>query len=164
MIEVPSAVSLADLIATECDFFSLGTNDLIQYLLAVDRVNEKIAHLYQPAHPAVLRMIHTAASAAQNAGIECSICGEMAGDPLYTELLLGLGITSLSMAPVAIPPIRAEIAHISLNDARKLAEEVLQMRTSSEIKELITYRHKQRVDSFEDVFSVDYNGLTGKSN
>lgn len=164
MIEVPSAVALADLIAMECDFFSLGTNDLIQYLLAVDRVNEKIAHLYQPAHPAVLRMIHTAASAAQDAGIECSICGEMAGDPLYTELLLGLGITSLSMAPVAIPPIRAEISHISLNDARKLAEEVLLMRTSSEIKELITQRHKKRVDSFEDVFYADYNGLTGKNN
>lgn len=159
MIEVPSAVALSDLIATECDFFSLGTNDLIQYLLAVDRVNEKIAHLYQPAHPAVLRMIHTAAESALAAEIACSICGEMAGDPLYTELLLGLGITSLSMAPVAIPVIRAEIAHISMKEARKLAGEVLRMRTSSEIKAVLTERHKGRADAFEDVFDADFDSI-----
>lgn len=164
MIEVPSAVALADLIAGECDFFSLGTNDLIQYLLAVDRVNEKIAHLYQPSHPAVLRMINMAASAAQHAGIECSICGEMAGDPLYTELLLGLGISSLSMAPVAIPAVRAEIAHISAEEARNLVARVLQMPTASEIKELITQRHKERADSYDDVFNADYAALTGQNN
>jgi len=149
MIEVPSAVALADLLAAESDFFSLGTNDLIQYLLAVDRVNEKIAHLYQPAHPAVLRMINAASSAAQTAGISCSICGEMAGDPIYTELLLGLGITSLSMAPMSIPLIRAEISKISLEEARALAGEVLQMKTSSEIKRLLAERHAARSESFE---------------
>jgi len=120
MIEVPSAVALADLLAAESDFFSLGTNDLIQYLLAVDRVNEKI-----------------------------SICGEMAGDPIYTELLLGLGITSLSMAPMSIPLIRAEISKISLEEARALAGEVLQMKTSSEIKRLLAERHAARSESFE---------------
>ncbi len=154
MIEVPSAVALADLIAIECDFFSIGTNDLIQYLLAVDRVNEKIAHLYQPVHPAVLRMIHTTAEAARKANIPCSICGEMAGDPLYTELLVGLGISSLSMAPVAIPLVRAELRHISLREARNLAEQVLQIRTSSEIKALIKSRyepHKEAAESGLDL-------------
>lgn len=157
MIEVPSAVALADLLAAECDFFSLGTNDLIQYLLAVDRVNEKIAHLYQPAHPAVLRMIHAASSAAEAAGISCSICGEMAGDPLYTELLLGFGISSLSMAPVAIPLIRAEISKISLDDARSLAREVLQMKTSTEIKQLLAERHATRSEPFEPLYGANAN-------
>ncbi|HOH28644.1 MAG TPA: phosphoenolpyruvate--protein phosphotransferase [Candidatus Hydrogenedentes bacterium] len=150
MIEVPSAVALADLLAEECDFFSLGTNDLIQYLLAVDRVNEKIAHLYQPTHPAVLRMIHTAAEAARAAGISCSICGEMAGDPLYTELLLGLGISSLSMAPVSIPLVRSGIGRISFKEAQAFAVQVLQMPTATEIKELITQRYQLREEAGEN--------------
>jgi phosphotransferase system enzyme I (PtsI) len=163
MVEVPSAAVVADLIAEECDFFSLGTNDLIQYLLAVDRVNEKIAHLYEPAHPAVLRMIHAVCSAAKAAGIECSICGEMAGDPLYTELLIGLGIKTLSMAPFAIPPIRAEISQISSVKAHALAEQVLQTRTASEIKALITERHQKRTESFEKLFLHDNNDLSKRS-
>lgn len=159
MIEVPSAVAVADLIADECDFFSLGTNDLIQYLLAVDRVNEKIAHMYQPAHPAVLRMIHTAVNAANRVKIPCSICGEMAGDPLYTELLVGLGITSFSMAPLAIPVIRAEISYVSYAEAHQLAQHVLQLRTSSEIKNIILQRHQQRVEKYEDVFDAEFEGV-----
>lgn len=162
MIEVPSAVALADLLAAESDFFSLGTNDLIQYLLAVDRVNEKIAHLYQPAHPAVLRMINAASSAAQSAGISCSICGEMAGDPIYTELLLGLGITSLSMAPMSIPLIRAEISKISLEEARNLVREVLQMKTSSEVKRLLAERHAARSESFEPASGVFHHDNSTK--
>ncbi|MCK5862177.1 MAG: phosphoenolpyruvate--protein phosphotransferase [Candidatus Hydrogenedentes bacterium] len=149
MIEVPSAVMLADLLAQESDFFSIGTNDLIQYLLAVDRVNEKIAHLYEPAHPAVIRMIHQAAQAARVRNIPCSICGEMAGDALYTELLLGLGITALSMAPVAIPRIREEISHIYLGEARTLARKALKMRTAAEIKELMEKRHLIRAKKCE---------------
>lgn len=153
MIEVPSAVMLADVIAQETDFFSIGTNDLIQYLLAVDRVNEKIAHLYEPAHPAVIRMIHQTAQAARVRNIPCSICGEMAGDPLYTELLLGLGITALSMAPVAIPVIRAEISHIYLEEARTLARKALKMRTAEEIRELMKRRHLARAEKYD--FSAD---------
>ncbi|MBI2432846.1 MAG: phosphoenolpyruvate--protein phosphotransferase [Candidatus Hydrogenedentes bacterium] len=134
MIEVPSAVALTDALSQECDFFSIGTNDLIQYSLAVDRVNEKIAHLYEPAHPAVLRMIKWTANAARAAGIPCGLCGEMAGDPLYTEVLLGLGVTSLSMSAVGLPAIRAEISRVSLEEARALAREVLKMHTAREIK------------------------------
>jgi len=149
MIEVPAAVMLADLLAQETDFFSIGTNDLIQYLLAVDRVNEKIAHLYDPAHPAVIRMIHRTAQAAQTRKIPCSICGEMAGDALYTELLLGLGIISLSMAPVAIPIIRAEISHIHFEEARTLARKALKMRTAEEVKTLLEKRHLARAEKYD---------------
>jgi len=160
MIEVPSAVALSDLLAKECDFFSLGTNDLIQYLLAVDRVNEKIAHLYQPTHPAVLRMIHTAAEAARNAGISCSICGEMAGDPLYTELLVGLGISSLSMAPVSIPLVRSGIGRISVKEAQTFVAQVLQMHTALEIKELITQRYTLRNEAVENGFNAAPNPIS----
>ena len=153
MIEVPSAVMIADLLAKECDFFSIGTNDLIQYSLAVDRVNEKIAHLYEPSHPAVLRMISRVTTAATAGGIPCGICGEMAGDPLYTELLLGLGVTSLSMSPVMLPVIRAEIASIRMADARQVAVEALGMSTASEVKELLHRRSEARgtVDNYLSV-------------
>jgi len=137
MIEVPSAVLLAAWLAEECDFFSVGTNDLIQYSLAVDRVNEKIAHLYEPAHPAVVKMIRHTAEAAKTAGIPCRICGEMAGDPMYTDLLLGLGITCFSMSAVALPVVRAEIALASLPEAVRLADEACTRRTASEVKALL---------------------------
>lgn len=144
MIEVPSAVAVADLLARECDYFSLGTNDLIQYTLAVDRGNEKIAHMYEPAHPAILRYIHQTAQAAHNAGIPCSICGEMAGDGYYTELLLGLGVTALSMASVSIPNIRATIAEINLSEARDFAQHVLKMESLPKVKSALRVRHQQR--------------------
>lgn len=144
MIEVPSAVTLTDLLSLECDFFSIGTNDLIQYSLAVDRVNEKIAHLYEPAHPAVLRMIKWTCNAASKAGIPCSICGEMAGDPLYTEVLIGLGVTAFSMSSVALPQVRAEIAEIDYKEARSLAIEIMKMGTAEEIKTLLRERYLRR--------------------
>lgn len=144
MIEIPSAVAITDLLAKECDFFSIGTNDLIQYSLAVDRGNEKIAHLYQPAHPAVLRMIKRTADCAKAAGIPCALCGEMAGDALYTEVLLGLGVTSLSMSAVALPAVRAEIAHIHMAEAEAVAEQVLAMGTIAEIRNLLRQRHEHR--------------------
>ncbi len=144
MIEVPSAVHVAGHLAKECDFFSIGTNDLIQYSLAVDRVNERIAHLYQPAHPAVLAMIDQTAQAARDARIPCGICGEMAGDPLFTELLIGLRITSLSMSAVAIPLVRAELANVRFTVARRLVNRVLSMGSTSEIRELLEKRFKTR--------------------
>ena len=144
MIEVPSAVAVADLLAERCDFFSIGTNDLIQYSLAVDRVNEKIAHMYEPAHPAVLRMISQTVRAARAARIPCGICGEMAGDPLFTELLVGLGVDSLSMSAVAIPVVRQELTHLRMPTARRFAKHVLQLGSISEIKALMYKRFKDR--------------------
>lgn len=144
MIEVPSAVALTDLLSLENDFFSIGTNDLIQYSLAVDRVNEKIAHLYEPAHPAVLRMIKWTCNAAAKAGIPCSLCGEMAGDPLYTEVLIGLGVTALSMSSVSLPLVRAEIASIDYQEARALGEQVMKLGSAEEIKALIGSRYRER--------------------
>lgn len=144
MIEVPSAVVVADLLAKECDFLSIGTNDLIQYSLAVDRVNEKIAHLYEPAHPAVLRMIRQTTQAAKAAKIPCSLCGEMAGDPLFTELLIGLGVSSLSMSAVAVPAVHAEIATIRMSQARRFAHKVLTAGTVSEVRALLDRRFKRR--------------------
>jgi phosphotransferase system enzyme I (PtsI) len=137
MIEVPSAVALADMLARECDFFSIGTNDLIQYSLAVDRENSRIAYLYEPAHPAVLKMIHWTAKAAQRAGIPCAICGEMAGDPLYTEVLLGLGVTHLSMSAIAIPVVREVVARIDMDEARELARHASKLGTAREVKDLL---------------------------
>jgi len=106
----------------------------------VDRVNEKIAHLYEPAHPAVIRMIANVSSAAAAHNIPCSICGEMAGDPLYTELLLGLGVSSFSMASVSIPLIRARIAALNREDAKHLARDILQKKTAEEIKTILRSR------------------------
>ena len=144
MIEVPSAVALTDLLSQEADFFSIGTNDLIQYSLAVDRVNEKIAHLYEPAHPAVLRMIKWTCNAAWASGIPCSLCGEMAGDPLYTEALIGLGVTSLSMSAVSLPLVRAEIGEIDFGEAQELASHLLRLGTAAEIKTEIRTRYEKR--------------------
>lgn len=144
MIEVPSAVEVADLLARECDFFSIGTNDLIQYSLAVDRVNEKIAHMYEPGHPAVLRMIRRTIKAAGAANIPCAVCGEMAGDPVFTELLIGLGITSLSMSAVAIPAVRAEIASVRYSQAKRFAARIMRMGSVSEIRDTLHKRYAQR--------------------
>src|SRR5690606_19544600 len=97
MVETPAAVMIADLLAKEADFFSVGTNDLIQYCMAVDRGNQNVAYLYQPLHPAVLRMLRMIARTAAEAGIPCEVCGEMAGDPLYAPVMMGLGFEELSM-------------------------------------------------------------------
>ena len=144
MIEVPAAVMIADKLAEECDFFSLGTNDLIQYCLAVDRVNPRTAHLYQPTHMAVLRMIKQTIDAAHKADIPCSICGEMAGDPMLTELLLGIGVRHFSMSSVSLPIIRAEIANTSIPKAKRLAKKILNMGSVSDITALLEKRHLSR--------------------
>ena len=144
MIEVPSAVAVADLLAKECDFFSIGSNDLIQYTLAVDRANERVAYLYEPAHPAVLRMLEHTMRAAQAEGISCGICGELAGSPVFTELLVGLGADSLSMSSGSIPLVRAQIANIRLKDARRFANKLLALPSVSEVKQALKQRFEQR--------------------
>ncbi len=134
MIEVPAAVWLADRLAKEVDFFSIGTNDLIQYLLAVDRNNRKVAPLYEPLHPAVLTAISWTVQAAKRAGKRVSMCGEMAADPLCTLLLLGLGLDELSMEPFFVPVIKRVIRSLSYVRAQRLTQEVLQMETVQEVK------------------------------
>jgi phosphotransferase system enzyme I (PtsI) len=138
MIEIPSAAVAAESLARRVKFFSIGTNDLIQYSLAVDRLNEKIAHLYEPTHPAILRLIKMTADAGRHHGIWVGVCGEMAGDPILTPLLLGLGVTELSAAPAVVPQIKYLIRRLKMNEARELAEFALQCDSGAEI--LARYR------------------------
>ena len=133
MIEIPSAALTAHLLARHCDFFSIGTNDLIQYLIAIDRVNDRIAHLYEPTHPAVLRVIKEIISKAQRARLKVSVCGEMAGDPVLAPLLLGLGVDELSMTPPLLPATKYLIRAMRMTDARRLARQALQMESPKEI-------------------------------
>ena len=133
MIEIPSAAYTADLLAEHCHFFSIGTNDLIQYMLAVDRVNDRIAHLYQPNHPAVIRIIKSVIDAGHKKGIPVGICGEMACDPLYAPLLIGMGADELSLMPVRIPEIKYLLRKIKMPDARRLVEEVIEYGDSQTI-------------------------------
>jgi phosphoenolpyruvate-protein phosphotransferase (PTS system enzyme I) len=122
MIEIPSAALTASALAKRVRFFSIGTNDLIQYTLAVDRLNEKIAYLYEPAHPAILILIRMTVEAAHRQGIRVSVCGEMAGDPVYVPLLLGLGVDELSAAPASIPQVKFLIRRLKMSEAQALAE------------------------------------------
>jgi phosphotransferase system enzyme I (PtsI) len=125
MVEVPSAAIMAATFAKEVDFFSIGTNDLIQYTLAVDRTNEKVAGLFTPAHPAVLALIRDVIRAANRNGIGVSVCGEMAGEPLYTLLLLGLGLNSFSMNGPDVPEVKKIIRSTTTEHARQVARKVL---------------------------------------
>lgn len=134
MVEVPAAVWLADRLIKEVDFFSIGTNDLIQYLLAVDRDNRKVASLYEPLHPAVLQAISWTVQAAKRAGRRVSMCGEMAADPLCTMVLLGMGLDELSMEPFFVPVIKRVVRSLSYADAQRLTQEVLRMETVQEVK------------------------------
>jgi phosphotransferase system enzyme I (PtsI) len=145
MIEIPSAAATADLLAQQCDFFSIGTNDLIQYLLAIDRVNDRIAHLYEPTHPAVLRTLKSVVDEAHRHDISVSVCGEMAGDPVLVPLLLGLGVDALSMTPPLIPAVRYLVRAMKLADAKKLAETALGLAAPKEIHALCLAFHNERV-------------------
>ena len=137
MIEVPSAVAVADLLANEVDFFSIGTNDLVQYALAIDRVNENVAHLYEPLHPAILRMVKQTADAGRKAGIPVSLCGELAAEPLYAPILLGFELDSLSMNPLAVPRVKKIIRNASLEESKVYLQEVLQISTANQINEYL---------------------------
>ncbi|MDF3056485.1 MAG: ptsP [Rariglobus sp.] len=145
MIEIPSAAVTADLLAKDCDFFSIGTNDLIQYLLAVDRVNDRIAHLYEPTHPAVLRMLKFVIDSAHRQKIKVSVCGEMAGDAIYAPLLLGLGADELSMTPPLIPAVKYLVRSMKLSDAQALAEKALALTSAKEILALCDEFSRMRV-------------------
>jgi phosphotransferase system enzyme I (PtsI) len=140
MIEVPSAVFMAESIAKIVDFFELGTNDLVQYTLAVDRGNDEVADWFRTLHPAVLRSIDYSLKAARNAGIPAIVCGEMASTPAYAVLLLGLGATDLSMTPSAIPRVRRTVTEINTKDARLIAEECLKCETADEVENLVRER------------------------
>ena len=132
MVEVPSAALLADRLSREVDFFSIGTNDLVQYCLAVDRINERVAHLYQPTHPAILRLVTDVIEAGRNQALDVSICGEMCSEPLYTILLLGLGLRTFSVSPIAIPTVKRIIRKVTMRDAEKVARTCMAYETAAE--------------------------------
>ena len=137
MIEVPSAAIIADVLATESDFFSIGTNDLIQYSLAIDRSNENVSYLYEPLHPALLRLIKFVIDSGREAGIPVSMCGEMAADPLFSVILVGLGLEIFSMNPSSIPVVKNVLRALRYKDCKRIASVALQKKTAQEIEEYL---------------------------
>jgi phosphotransferase system enzyme I (PtsI) len=135
MIEVPAAAYTADLIAREADFLTIGTNDLIQYCLAVDRSDARVSQLYAPLHPAILRMVVMVRRAARRRRIPVSLCGEMASDPVVLALLVGLGLTEFSMTPAAIPLARRLLQELRSDDLRAIARRALRLSTTEEIEQ-----------------------------
>ncbi|WP_028539937.1 phosphoenolpyruvate--protein phosphotransferase [Paenibacillus sp. J14] len=143
MIEIPAAAAIADLLAQEVDFFSIGTNDLVQYVLAVDRMNEQIAHMYHPFHPAVLRLLRQTVQAAKDAGITVSVCGEMAGDEKAVPLWLYLGVTDLSMSPQALLRVKHRILNSDSRESKEVGAACYRLPTSNQVEaELVRYAHE----------------------
>ena len=145
MVEVPSAVIMADVMAQEVDFFSIGTNDLIQYAMAIDRGNQDVAHLFHPLYPALIRMVHQVAEVAHQKGIDVYMCGEMAADPLHIPLLLGLGLDELSMAPASIPAIKRMVRLVSAADGQGLLHDALKLNTVRDVIHLVDEAYGQLV-------------------
>ena len=150
MVEVPAAALMADHLAKEVDFFSIGTNDLIQYTLAVDRTNETVAELYSAADPSVLRLIAMVVEAARVHGIEVSVCGTMGGEPLYTMLLLGLGLRQLSMPPHQLPEVQRVIRGVRIETAQAVAAEVLRLETAQAVTALLESALRQALPDTPD--------------
>ncbi|MBI3318620.1 MAG: phosphoenolpyruvate--protein phosphotransferase, partial [Candidatus Omnitrophica bacterium] len=148
MIEVPSAAMTVDFLAKEASFFSIGTNDLIQYSLAVDRVNEKIAYLYEPAHPAVLRLIRHIIEVAHEQNLWVGMCGEMAGEPALALILLGLGLDSFSTSPVNVPRIKQVIRAVPTFRAKEVVKEALRLTTGKEVE---TYANARLLELIPDL-------------
>jgi len=153
MIEVPSASITADLLGREVDFFSIGTNDLIQYALAIDRGNEHVSYLFEPLHPAILRIIRGVVQGAEQHGIPVAICGEMAAEPAYVMILMGLGLREFSMNPAAIPKMKKMLRKAKVEEARVLAEEVFNYSTASEIE---SHVRKWMAERFPEEYRDDY--------
>jgi phosphotransferase system enzyme I (PtsI) len=144
MIEIPSAAITADILAREVDFFSIGTNDLIQYSLAIDRVNKYVSYLYEPLHPAIVRHMKGVVDSAHEADIDVGICGEMAADPLYTLIFLGLGLDELSMHPTAIPRVKKVLRRSTRTDGEELLKKILQCSTAKETEYFIRHEMAER--------------------
>ncbi len=162
LIEIPSATSIADILAKHADFFSIGTNDLIQYALAIDRDNEHVAHLYEPFHPAVLRMIHQVVKAGNKEGIDVSLCGEIAGDPLAILILLSLGLEEFSMNIGSIPLIKKMIRMLPLGEVRDHFKGILQVSTSKKVESFVLKRAQSLLPNIfeEDVFRYRATGTS----
>jgi phosphotransferase system enzyme I (PtsI) len=155
MIEVPSAALTADILAKESDFFSIGTNDLIQYSLAVDRANEKVAYLYEPGHPAVLRLIKNVIDVAHQNNIWVGMCGEMSGEPLFAFLTLGLELDEFSMPPPRVPRIKELIKNVRFEDAKAIAEKAIKLPTAKEVEKYIQDELKKILqDDFDRILLV----------
>jgi phosphotransferase system enzyme I (PtsI) len=154
MVELPSAAIIADRLARECDFFSIGTNDLIQYTMAIDRQNKDVAYLYRPLHLAVLRTLKLVCDAGRQAGIAVSMCGEMAGEPLYVLVLLGLGMTELSMNAGSIPLVKRIVRQACAADGRRLVERLLELTAADEIEREVRSEMAQRFPGLLDEMAV----------
>lgn len=148
MIETPGAVWIADVLAKEVDFFSIGTNDLIQYALAIDRANEDVAYLYRPCHPAVLRMLRAIATAAAAHGTPVTVCGEMAGDPFHLPLLLGLGLRTLSMTATAIPLVKRLARRLAVTDCERLVAEAIDLSTAADVENAVARHLRESAPEF----------------
>jgi phosphotransferase system enzyme I (PtsI) len=144
MIETPSAALIADFLAEESDFLSIGTNDLIQYALAADRQDEHVGYLYHPLHPAILRAIAGVVKAANRFGKPVAMCGDMAGDPRFTWILLGLGLRTLSMAPRQVPVVKSIVRSSRLDEAERLTQSILSLRTEGEIEDAVQRVMRER--------------------
>lgn len=152
LIEVPSAALMADVLADECDFFSIGTNDLIQYAFAIDREHKKVLHLYDPLQPAVIRLIAQVVDAAEKKGVKTYICGEMAGTPLYVPLLLGLGLDELSMNPQAIPAVKHLVRALKVEDTRQFVKRIAGLSDATEVAEVISETYGDLLNDASQIF------------